>query len=45
MEVKIQHEVKSMSEEQKARIRNHPNGRQPGYIPEQSTMADQKQGE
>ena len=45
MEGKILHEVKGMSGEQKARIRNHPNGRQPGHIPEQSTVADQKQGE
>lgn len=45
MEGKILHEVKGMSGEQKARIRSHPNGRQPGHIPEQSTVADQKQGE
>lgn len=31
-----------MSEEQETRIRYHSNGRQPRYIPEQSTMAGKK---
>lgn len=42
MEVKIQNKEKSMSEEQETRIRYHSNGRQPRYIPEQSTMAGKK---
>lgn len=34
-----------MSEEGEARIRNYQNGRQSGRVPEQSTMAEQREVE
>lgn len=45
MKVNIQKDWESMSEEQEARIRNHPNEREPGYIPEQSTIPEQEEVE
>lgn len=34
-----------MSQEQKTSIKNHPNGREPGYVPGQSTTAEQGETE